>query len=355
MPRRSRAPLLRGLLAVGAIALALAGCGGGTAAGSSAESLLRQTFSGGHEIASGILSFSLTVTPSGSSTFTSPVALEIGGPFESRGAGRLPASSFTITVTVLGHSGSLGVISTGTAGYLTLGGAAYRLPASAFQRLESGFEGAGGGGVTDRISTLGIDPMSWLAHPRVVGSQQVGGASTIHLRAGVDVAALLSGVDEVLARAARAAGSTPVPSSIPPATRERIEAEVRAATVDIWTGSRDHTLRRLVLSLQLPVSGRISTMLGGLGSAAIALEIQYSDLNRPQTIVAPANVVPYSQFTARLRSIEQSALGALGVGALGTAGSSSASSSVDRYGRCLQRAHGDVAKMQRCASLLNGG
>src|SRR5579875_3290772 len=155
MPRRSRAPLLRGLLAVGAIALALAGCGGGTAAGSSAESLLRQTFSGGHEIASGILSFSLTVTPSGSSTFTSPVALEIGG------AGRLPASSFTITVTVLGHSGSLGVISTGTAGYLTLGGAAYRLPASAFQRLESGFEGAGGGGVTDRISTLGIDPMSW--------------------------------------------------------------------------------------------------------------------------------------------------------------------------------------------------
>jgi translation elongation factor EF-Tu-like GTPase len=38
---------------------------------------------------------------------------------------------------------------------------------------------------------------------------------------------------------------------------------------------------------------------------AIALKMQYADLNRPQTITAPTKLRPYSQFQARLRVLVQ--------------------------------------------------
>ena len=51
------------------------------------------------------------------------------GPFESRGAGKLPKSNFNIGLSALGHHGQLGIVSTGATGYVTLDGNAYRLPA----------------------------------------------------------------------------------------------------------------------------------------------------------------------------------------------------------------------------------
>jgi hypothetical protein len=79
-------------------------------------------------------------------------------------------------------------------------------------------------------------------------------------------------------------------------------------------------------------------------------------------------VHPYSEFTAKLQSIAQQLTGALGAGLGGaqtstgsgtaTAPSSSGSGSaagVSKYSDCIQKANGDVTKMQKCASLLNSG
>src|SRR5947209_20369599 len=115
--------LRRGLLlsAVGA-ALALAACGSsssGSSGSGSAQSLLNQTFATGHPVKSGVLTISLSATPSGSSTLSGPIGLSISGPFQSRGTGKLPASNFTLAISALGRRGELGVISTGTSGYVT--------------------------------------------------------------------------------------------------------------------------------------------------------------------------------------------------------------------------------------------
>ena len=366
-PNTPRVPWLRlrlGLpLSAVVIALTLAACGSSTGSGSgSAQSLLKQTFSSGHTVKSGVLGLTLTLNPSGSSSLTTPISLSLGGPFQSRGTNKLPASDFTVAISALGQHGSLGVISTGTGGYVTLEGSAYQLPAADFQRLASSFSSVeSSGGSQGSLSGLGLNPSHWLTNPSVVGNQTVGGAATTHIRAGVNVTALLSDVNTFLAKTAKSAGTAKIPSSIPAATQQKIAAAVKNATVDVWTGTSDKTLRKLSLNLTLPVTGQTSTLLGGLKSAGIGFSLQYSDLNQPQTIATPTNVQPYSQFTAKLQSVIQAVEGGLGGGSSSsgsgttTSSGSGASGAVNKYTQCIQNAGQDVTKMQKCASLLNGG
>jgi hypothetical protein len=362
----SRSPWLRRGLLLSAVvaALALAACGSSSSSisGSSggAQSLLKQTFASGKPVKSGVLGVSFTLTPSGSSTFTTPISFSISGPFQSRGAGKLPLSNFTIAISALGRKGQLGIISTGTGGYITLQGAAYQLPAADFQRLESGFSSVGassqgGGG----LSALGINPQHWLSHASVVGSANVGGTDTTHIRSGVNVAALLGDINTLLGKASNSTG-TKLPGSIPPATQQKIAATIKNATVDIWTGKSDKVLRKMSLSVTAPVTGRLSTLAGGMTSAGIGFTLQYSNVNQTQTISAPTHVAPYAQFTAKLQSVLSGIEGSVGAGALGSTGSGSSASTattdkIKKYSACIQAADQDVLKMQKCASVLNGG
>ena len=97
------------------LAAAVAACGSSSPASSSAsaQQLLKQTFSGSHTVKSGVLSLSLTLTPSGSSTLNGPISLSLSGPFQSRGAGKPPESNFTVGLDALGQHGQLGLVSTG--------------------------------------------------------------------------------------------------------------------------------------------------------------------------------------------------------------------------------------------------
>jgi len=364
----SRSPWLRRGLLLSAVvaALALAACGSsssGSGSSGSAQGLLKQTFASGKPVKSGVLGISLTLSPSGSSTLTTPISFSITGPFQSRGAGKLPQSDFTIAISALGRKGQLGIISTGTGGYITLQGAAYQLPAADFQRLESGFSSVGGssqGG--GGLSSLGINPEHWLTNSSVVGSDTIGGADTTHIRSGVNVAALLGDINTLLGKASSSTG-TKLPGSIPPATRQKIASSVKNATVDVWTGKSDKVLRKLSLSLNVPVTGRLSTLAGGMTTAGIGFSLQYSDVNQPQTISAPTNVQPYAQFTTKLRSVLSGIQGSVGAGALGSTGSTGSGSAgspattakIQKYSACIQSAGQDVLKMQKCASLLSGG
>ena len=356
------------LSVVAVFSVGLAACGSSSSSGASSESaasLLKQTFTGSHMVSSGTLSFDLTLTPTGSSTLKGPITLSFGGPFQSRGTGKLPASDFTIRFGAQGRSGSIGILSTGTTGYVTLQGTSFRLPAASFNKLESSFSqlsssSSGSSGSGD-LSKLGIDPLHWLVNPSVVGSENVGGAQTTHIRASVNVAALLGDLDTFLHKASSlgVSGASSIPSSIPPATKTRIAGEVKNPTVDVWTGNNDKTLRKLSVNLTVPVSGQVTTELGGLSSAGIGLSLQYANLNQPQTITAPTAVRPFSEFQTELQAFLQQVEGTLAGGAVpGSTGSTgsgvAAPATITNYSNCIQAAGSDVAKMQHCASLLNG-
>jgi hypothetical protein len=365
---------LRGWLAMPALALvcvALAACG--SSGSGNATQILKDTFSGSHRINSGNLTLSLGINPSGSSTISGPITLSFGGPFQSQGAGKIPQSNFNINVSALGRNGSLGLISTGTSGYVTLQGASYQLPQATFQRIESSFtqltSSSGSSSNSSALSRLGIRPLDWLVNPTVVGDDSVAGTPTTHIRAGVNVNALLNDLDTFLRKASSTgvSGASTLSNGLSASTRSRIAGAIQNPSVDVWTGKSDKTLRRLAIKLTLPVTGQISTALGGLRSAGVGLTVQYANLNQPQTISAPTSVHPYGEFTAKVRTLLQNLQTGLGAiaggggagsvtpGSSSSGGSTSSSKNVQAYSRCIQQAGNDVAKMQQCAPLLNGG
>jgi hypothetical protein len=358
----------RGLILVALASLVVAGCG--SASGSSADpnTLLNQTFSGTHKVTSGVLSVNLTIDPSGSSVLSGPITISFGGPFQTRGAGKLPESNFVVSGSAMGRSASVGILSTGTKGYVTLQGTSYQLPQATFQKLESSFSqlsstpGASTG--SGSLAKLGIHPLKWLTHPAVVGAENVGGAPTTHIHAGVNVDALLTDLNTFLEKASSTgvSGASSLKSGLPPATRSKIAASVKNPSVDIWTGTNDKTVRRVTIALTVPVTGKTSSELGGVKSADIGLTLQYANLNQPQTITAPTTVRPFSEFQTKvsgfLQTLEGATGGALGSGTSsggGTSPSTGTSANVQKYSKCIQQAAGDVGKMQKCASLLSSG
>ncbi|MGN6868617.1 MAG: hypothetical protein ACTHMY_09450 [Solirubrobacteraceae bacterium] len=353
--------------------LVLAACGSANDSSSGSPStLLNQTFTGTHKVTSGVLNLTLTIDPSGSSTLNGPITLSFGGPFQTRGAGKLPESNFTVGASALGRNASLGILSTGTTGYVTLQGTSYQMPQATFQKLESSFaqlaSGAGTSQGSGTLAKLGIRPLQWLTHPTIVGTENVGGAQTTHIHAGINVPALLGDLNTFIEKASSASsvsGASQLKSGLPPATRQKIAAAVRNPSFDVWTGTSDKTIRRLTIALTLPITGSLSTQLGGVKSTDIGLTMQYSDLNKPQTITAPTTVRPYSEFQSKvsgfIQGLQGAAAGVLGSGSSSsgsggtTPGGSGSSSNVTKYGQCIQQANGDVAKMQKCASLLGSG
>jgi hypothetical protein len=348
-------------MVVGALALALSACGSSS---NNATTLLKQTFSGPHTVNSGNLNFSVTLNPSGSTTLTGPISLSFGGPFQSLGKGKLPQSNFNISLSAGGKSGSLAILSTGSSGYVTLAGSSYQLPQATFQKLESSFATVSGpsSGGSSTLSKLGINPLKWLSNPSVVGNESVAGTQTTHIRASVNVSALLADLNTFLQKASSLGTSTTarIPSTIPDATRSRIASEVRSPSFDVWTGTSDKTVRKLAISLTIPVSGQVSTLLGGLRTAQIAISMVYANLNQPQTIQAPASIQPFSQFATKLRSflatVEGSVVpgGASGTTGSSTTGSAGTPANVQSYSQCIKAAGQDISKMQQCASLING-
>jgi hypothetical protein len=346
--------------------LGVAACGSSAGSSGDPKALLTQTFSGTHKVTSGVLNVSLTIDASGSSVLNGPITVSFGGPFQTRGAGKLPESNFVVSGSALGRSVSLGILSTGTKGYVTLQGTSYQLPAATFQKLESSFSQLSStpGASNGSLAKLGIHPLKWLTNPTIVGPENVGGAPTTHIRSGVNVDALLTDLNTFIQKASSAsnvAGTQSLKSGLPPATRAKIAAEVKHPSVDVWTGTNDKTVRRVTIALTVPVTGKTSTQLGGVTSADIGLTLQYSDLNQPQTITPPTTVRPFGEFQTKVSGFLQTLQGATS-GALGGSGSSSGttpstgtSTTVQKYSDCIQKAAGDVAKMQKCASLLSSG
>ncbi len=355
--------------------VAVAACGSSSASSSQdAASLLKDTFEGNHKIDSGNINLALTINPTGSSSVSGPIKLSFGGPFQSGGSGKLPQSDFNVSISAEGKSGSLGIISTGSKGYVTLQGTGYQLPADTLKKLQSSLSDVGASGSSSKnstaLSSLGIKPLDWLQNPTVVGDETIAGVQTTHIRASVNVQGLLTDLNTLVKKGS----SLGVPKTanlsngLSASTKAKIAGEVRNTTFDVWTGKDDKLLRKVSIGATLPVTGQTSTQLGGMTSAGIALTIQYSDLNQPQTITAPQTVRPYSEFSSKVDSLVAALQGVTGSTSSGSGSNSSGSSSsssgsglsgasttVKRYSKCVSDAGNDLSKMQRCASLLNGG
>jgi len=342
--RRSSLVVLAALAALLAAAV-LTACG--SASDGSPAQALERTFTGTQSLKSGKLDLGVTITDKRGKD----VQAEISGPFQSGGPGAVPSFDLAVSFAVAGQALSAGLTSTGDALYVRFQDTAYQVPAKQFAEFADAYrqaqrenaQGAAGQG-KDVLGALGIHPLTWLEHPRIAGTEDVGGDETTHIVTGVNVPALLKDVGTIAQRASSATGGAAA-KALSPAEIARVGKVLTNVTVDVFAGKDDHRLRRIVLAGALHAKASAAT---GLQPTGARISLALSEQNQPQTIARPAHVEPFSRLQAQLQ------------GLFGGAGAPSGSSPVpggaaaQRYLACVRKGGGDVARVRRCASLIGG-
>jgi hypothetical protein len=347
------------------LALVAAGCGGSGGGDSGTAGLLKDTFSGAKKVTSGKLDVSLGFQAHGLPTLTGPIAFKLSGPFASQGAGKLPKFDFNLDIAAGGQTIQAGAVSLADHGFIKLGGRAYAVDKTLFDKFRTGYEksqaAARSKDSNSSFKALGISPSSWLKDARQAGKADVGGTSTIHITSGVDVPRFLADIDRLLGKAKNlgASAAQGVPKGISDKVRTAIERSVKTAQVDVYTGEKDHALRRIALSISLVVPKDQQKTAGGLTSGELRFDLTIADLNAAETIPEPKGARPLSELTQALAALTGGGTASgsttptpsqpsTTTGATPPAGSS-------KYLDCVQKAGTDIAKVQQCAALVNGG
>lgn len=369
MPRRVpsalRLPRLLAVLLVLGLPGGLAACGGDDMGSKSARDVLSETFGPDKPVRSGKLDLTVAVKAAGTSTLGGPLRLQLEGPFSAKGKGALPIFDFDVDLNAGGQAIRAGAVSTGSQGFLKFGGQTFDLGTTSYARLKKLYEqdqGRTKKQETTTLQALGVDPGRWLEAPRKVGDADVGGTETVHVTSAVDVAALVADIDKLLRRAgssgasaaAGAAAGTKVPTGLTAAQRAAITQSVKAASVDVFSGKSDGTLRRLTLNVRFDVPAAQRASAGGLTQGSIGVDLVLTDLNEPQTVEAPKGARPISELLSAFAPTGTT--GATTAPPTGATGAAPAAGSPEaKYSQCLSDAGADLAKVQACAPLLNGG
>ena len=348
MPRRFRFVALLALL-VGA-AIGFSACGGED--DPDPQELLRATFGPDQKVESGKLDVRLAFEGQGLANLQGPISLELAGPFQTNGSGKLPSVDLTLTLAGGGTSFGAGAVTDGERGWITLQGTTYVVDDETFARFREGYEAEAGNSDEEDSGTsfasLGIDPLRWLRDPRVAGREDVGGTETHRITAGVDVAKFLEDVSELLGRAGELGQAAPnVPSQLTEQQRKDIEASVKDAVLDVWTGTDDRALRRLTLRIDIDVPAGVRKRAGGLTTGRLDFSLGISDLNEEQEIAEPADARPFSE----LQSLLTGGAPVQGGGTTTEPASPPAATGSTEYLDCIGAAGNDVAKIQECAAL----
>jgi hypothetical protein len=381
MNRRSRARFAVSAAVAGAVAsvvLLIGGCGGGS---QNVASLLKQTFGSHPPVHSYRLDLAIGIDVKGVKSLTKPLALRLTGPYVNSAATQLP--KFNLYVAINGSGQTFAATATATAdkAFITIAGTPYVLPDQLFQQFKAGYSQASTQTPKQSSSSftaLGLSPANWLLSPRRLADTRIGDAETIHIAANVDVPRLLQDVSKLLGRASQLGISVPnAPKSITPQQQQAIAQAVKSANVDIYTGRDDKILRRLSVAVSLAVPPQSRGLVGGLQSGTISVDYTRTELGKIKSIAAPANAHPLSELlnAAGATGAAGALNGLTGAGANGSAagaaqsGGAGQSSSAGQSGAtgqpgsaapkpyldCLAAAKGDIAKIQACAPLLNGG
>jgi hypothetical protein len=359
------------LAALVASAFTFAACGGGDDRKDDVASVLKDTFGSGKPVKSGKLNVAVALDAQGLAGLQGPVAIKLAGPFQSGGDDELPAFDFDLSLDAGGQKFTAGAVSTGDKGFLTVQGQAFAVGDQLFNSFKTGYRQAQkesekqDGGTT--FKTLGIDPLRWLADARKAGSEDVGGTKTTHITASIDVPKFLIDINTLLQKADKlgvtGAQSTPVPTTLTAQQRVQISQAVKSAEVDVYTGEDDRLLRRVKVALAFDVPQSARKAAGGLTSGTLRLDLTIADLNKDQTIGAPANARPLEELTAQLGGGAASS----GSGTATTPSTGSGSGTTTQpaesqtppapaanpeYLTCLDEAGTDLAKVQKCADVL---
>jgi hypothetical protein len=348
----------------GLAAALIAGCGSGNDSDADPQELLEQTFSADAEITSGVLDLSLDADAEGEDGGT--VSGTLSGPFQSTGADQLPEFDFDLSLNAdaanqgLDFEGGLTITKDGA--FVAADGTDYEVDEATFMGFQDLYAESAKSQEAESeegaalFSQLGIDPATWLTDVSNEGTEEVGGAETVHISGSADIGRIVEDTQGLAANAPGGAGE------LGSGQIKQLEEGVKSATVDVYTGEDDQILRRLDLALELEDPGSNDAL-------SLSLSIGFSDVNESQEINAPEDARPLDELipggVGGLGGLG-SGLGGLGglegLGGTGTGGGGGGGGGAalpegleganDEYVKCVSEA-GTPEEILDCARLLD--
>jgi hypothetical protein len=254
------------VLAVPAVLVALAGCGGG---GPAAGEVLRDTADRMERIRSADLDMRLVLAPDDG---TGRVGFALTGPVDLGEGKGLPTARLRYTQIAGEREGGGTFISTGGRAFVELGGQAYRVPDGALASQA--------GTVREGIR---LPVGRWVRDPELTED----GAS-YRVSADLDAVAALQ---DIFGAAGEAGLDVP---DLEGAGAEQLRGAVDSATVDLWSGREDRLLRRLRLRIAFRVETppALRAELGELAGGTLAFDVALAKLNQPVRVSAPEDPAP---------------------------------------------------------------
>jgi hypothetical protein len=348
---------IRTAVAVLAIALpipaAVAGCGGGSSSNSEdPQQVLDQTFNNPTSITSGKVDVSIDGSAEGQQSGN--FSATISGPFQTDPSDKTAFPQLDLTANVSGSQGGPSisfdgsVIATKDNAYVDYQNQAYEVGTAAFKQFATAYAQAAKQNQSKSGSTgfsqFGIDPKTWLTNVSNQGTADVDGTSTIHIHGDADVAKIVTDLQKV---SKQTSGTTT--QQVSPDQLKQLTDAVQTASIDVYSGTDDHLLRKLAVSLAIAPPASAGATVSKLN---VTFSITLSDVNQPQTITAPSNPKPISDLLGQLGIPGLGLPGAGGTGGFTIpGGGSSGSTGSSSYQNCVSQAKSQ-SDLQKCLQQL---
>ncbi len=291
--------------ALGAL-LAASGCG----SEEEATELLDRAFV--TPIGSADVALDTSLEINGVSQLEQPVRVQIRGPYRSGSNRTIPAVDLAVNFSGSGQNFAAGLVSTGKNAWVELLGQAYEVGPQQVQKANRQIAAGAGRRQSRSLKDFGVDPRRWLEDPSVEGDEEIAGAQTQHVSAGINIGRMLEDLNTVGQRASGQVGGGAAPRQLSAEQRERIERIVQDPEFDVYVGE-DNRVRRLstVLDLEVPEEDQLAS--GGAKSGKISFSAEFSNVGSPQPITPPQQARPITELTSLLAQL-------FGGGAAGGAG-----------------------------------
>lgn len=348
-------------------ALALVACGGGDSADTggeavgsdeSAQKILEQTFAtGDKKVEKGRvdakikIDFSgVEVNSGGVTSLDGPVDVELSGPFQSRGKGKVPMFDMDLAFSGQGQDIKGSATSTGEKGFLGFNGQDYAVDDATWDQFSKGYTDAQkqGQSAVD-FESLGLKPATWFNEPKNEGDSKVGDTDTVKITASSLNLDNIARDLNTFATKAPQLGLSGTTDQLTDAEIQQLKDAVKGGTVEVETGKDDSILRRMKFTLNVDQNGQ---------KADIDVDLSLTELGEDQEIKAPSDTKPLTELLGQFGGLG-------GLGALGTGGgtgstppastatpSGAAQQAAEEYSKCIQEAGSDTAKLQECSALL---
>ncbi len=327
-----------------ALAVAFAACGGSSDSGSSdvpPKKVLDQTFSSKNSIDSAKVDATLKIGASGDQGGN--FQINLSGPFDDNGSGDAKLDmTAKASGDLQGRSFDVeaGAIFTGDAGYINYQGTNYALSPDQYASLTKALGQSSSQNSSNRGTLPGLKQS--LGDLTNEGETEVDGTNTIHVSGKIDPKKLSDAIKSAIGQGAASGTSQGQLQQLQGALPqlEKVSEAIKDASFDVYSGVDDHLLRKLDFNLDVAPAGG--------NEVTVNLDLNLSDVNKPQTISKPGSSEPLDNLLRQVAPL----LGGLGAQAGGSGTGTPAAPSGGANSatlQCLQNAT-TAAEVQACAS-----